>query len=171
MAEGPRYLVVGRIVAPWGVRGEVKVEILTAFPYRFSGLKMVYLGPEYEPCALRGFRLHKGFALLRLEGCSDRNAAERLRGQLIHVPVEEAVLLGEDEYYIYQIIGLEVWTGAGVRLGRVVEVLFTGANEVYVVKGERGEILIPAIEEVVKRVDLEAGRLLVEPLEGLLDLS
>ena len=76
--------------------------------------------------------------------------------------------LGEDEYYVYQIVGLDVWTGEGEHLGRVSEVLFTGANDVYVVQGEKGEILIPAVEDVVLEVDLASGRLTVELMEGLI---
>jgi len=166
--SGPRYLVVGKIVAPWGVRGEVKVAIETDFPERFSRLKRVYLGEEATSFVLEGSRLHQRHVLLKLEGCDDRNAAEKLRGQLVQIPIEEAMPLGEDEYYIYQIVGLDVWTTKGEHLGRVSEVLFTGANDVYVVQGERGEILIPAVEDVVVEVDLAGGRLTVELMEGLI---
>ena len=162
----PRYLVVGKVVAPWGTGGELKVVILTDFPDRFRDLKSVYLGDE--PWMLEGHRRHGRWIILKLEGCADRNSARKLRGELVQIPLEEAVPLSEDEYYIYQIEGLEVWTREGEHLGRVSEVLFTGANEVYIVKGERGEILLPAIEDVVKEVDLEGGRLIVEPLEGML---
>lgn len=161
----PRYLVVGKVLAPWGTRGELKMAILTDFPDRFRELKRVYLGDE--PWMLKGYRRHGRWVILRLEGCADRNSAEKLRGALVQIPLEEAVPLSEDEYYIYQIMGLEVWTREGEHLGRVSEVLFTGANEVYVVKGERGEMLVPAIEDVVREVDLEGGRLIVEPLEGM----
>lgn len=161
----PRYLVVGRVVAPWGTRGELKVAILTDFPDRFRELKRVYLGDE--SWTLEGHRRHGRWVILKLAGCADRNSAGKLRGELVQVPLEEAAPLSEDEYYIYQIVGLEVWTSEGEHLGRVSDVLFTGANEVYVVEGERGEILVPAIEDVVKEVDLEGGRLIVEPLEGM----
>jgi 16S rRNA processing protein RimM len=164
----PRYLVVGRIVAPWGVRGEVKVTLETGFPERFKLLKRVYLGEEATSFVLEGSRLHKGNALLKLEGFDDRDAAEKLRGQLVQIPIEEAMPLGEDEYYVYQIVGLDVWTTEGEHLGRVSEVLFTGANDVYVVHGEKGEILIPAVEGVVLEVDLAGGRLTVELMEGLI---
>jgi 16S rRNA processing protein RimM len=164
----PRYLVVGRIVAPWGVRGEVKVTLETGFPERFKLLKRVYLGEEATSFVLEGSRLHKGNALLKLEGFDDRDAAEKLRGQLVQIPIEEAMPLGEDEYYVYQIVGLDVWTTEGEHLGRVSEVLFTGANDVYVVQGEKGEILIPAVEDVVLEVDLAGGRLTVELMEGLI---
>lgn len=163
--RAPRYLVVGKVVAPWSTRGELKVAILTDFPDRFRDLERVYLSDE--PWMLEGYRRHGRWVILRLEGCADRNSAEKFRGELVQIPLEEAVPLSEDEYYIYQIVGLEVWTRAGEHLGRVSEVLFTGANEVYVVEGERGEILVPAIEGVVKEVDLEGGRLIVEPLEGM----
>jgi 16S rRNA processing protein RimM len=163
-----RYLVVGKIVAPWGVRGEVKVAIETGFPERFKQLKRVYLGEKATPFVLEGSRLHKRHALLKLEGCDDRNAAEKLRGQLVQIPVEEAMPLGEDEYYVYQVVGLDVWTTEGEHLGRVSEILFTGANDVYIVKGEGGEILIPAVEDVVLEVDLASGRLTVELMEGLI---
>jgi 16S rRNA processing protein RimM len=164
----PRYLVVGKIVAPWGVRGEVKMTIQTGFPERFKRLKKVYLGENATSSALEGSRLHKGHALLKLVGCDDRDAAEKLRGQLVQIPIEEAMPLGEDEYYVYQIVGLDVWTTEGEHLGRVSEVLFTKANEVYVVQGEKGEVLIPAVEDVVLEVDLVSGRLIVELMEGLL---
>ena len=164
----PRYLVIGQIVAPWGVRGEVKVAIETGFPERFGQLKRVYLGEEAASFVLTRSRLHKGHALLKLDGCDDRDAAEKLRGQLVQIPIEEAIPLDEDEYYVYQIVGLDVWTTKGEPLGRVSEVLFTAANDVYIVHGERGEILIPAIEDVVLEVDLAGGRLIVELMEGLI---
>jgi 16S rRNA processing protein RimM len=163
----PRYLVVGKIVAPWGVRGEVKVAIETDFPERFKRLKRVYLGEKATPSVLESSRLHKGHALLKLAGCEDRDAAEKFRGQLVQIPVEEAMPLGEDEYYVYQIVGLDVWTSEGEHLGKVSEILFTGANDVYVVQGEKGETLIPAVEDVVLEVDLAGGRLTVELVEGL----
>jgi 16S rRNA processing protein RimM len=161
-------LAIGRIVRPWGVRGEVKVEILTDWPERFALLEYVYLGEEAVPYRLERFRLHQGYALLKLAGCDDRNAAESLRGQVVQVPREKAILLDEGEYYVYQIEGLEVWTDEGEFLGRVVEVLFTGSNEVYVVRGLRGEVLIPAIADVVLEVDLEGGRLVVRLVDGLI---
>jgi 16S rRNA processing protein RimM len=157
--------VVGKVLAPWGTRGELKVEILTDFPDRFRELKGVYVGGK--SWMVEGYRRHRRWAILKLEGCADRNSAEKLRGELVEIPLEEAVPLSEDEYYIYQIVGLEVWTSEGEYLGRVSEVLFTGANEIYVVEGERGEILVPAIEDVVKGVELEEGRLIIEPLEGM----
>lgn len=161
-------MVIGRVVRPWGTRGEVKVEIMTDFPDRFALLRKVYLGPKAAPFALEGFRLHKGAAILKLEGCHDRAAAEKLRGQLVQIPIEEAMPLDQDEYYVHQILGLAVWTMEGEYLGTVDEIIFTESNDVYVVRGEEREILIPAIEDVVLEINLAEGRLVVELMEGLI---
>ena len=165
---GPRYLVIGRVAKPWGIQGEVKVEIMTDFPDRFSLLRKIYLGPKAMPFALEGFRLHQGSALLKLEGCPDRTTVEKLRGQLVQIPIEEAIPLEQDEYYEHQIVGLAVWTAGGEYLGKVDEVISTGANDVYLVRGEGREVLIPAIEDVVLEINLAQGRMVVELMEGLI---
>jgi 16S rRNA processing protein RimM len=156
-----------------GIRGELSVEILTDDPHRFGLLERVYVGREGEepkPRSLLGYRLHHKRVLLRIAGCEDRASAESLRDHLIQVPREEAIPLAEDVYFEHQIVGLDVWTASGEYLGAVAEIIFTGANEVYVVKGphaNRRELLIPAIQDVVLQVDLESGRLLVQLPEGL----
>ena len=173
-APEPRFLAIGRVVGIHGVRGELKVEILTDDPHRFGLLQQVLVGLEDQepvPWILEGYRLHKGHALLKLQGCDDRTAAEALRGYYIQVHFEDALPLEEDEYFEHQIVGLQVWTAAGELLGEVAEILYTGANDVYVVRGGspgRRDILIPAIEDVVLKVDLDGGRLVVELPEGLL---
>jgi 16S rRNA processing protein RimM len=168
-------LVIGHVIGAHGVQGELKVEVLTADAQRFGQLDKVYLGinddTEPTPRSLIGYRVHKGRVLLRLEGLEDRTAAQALRGCLVQIPYEEAPPLEEDEYFEHQILGLEVWTTSDKFLGHVSEVLYTGANEVYVITdpaGERPNILIPAIAEVVRKVDLEKGRLVVELLDGLM---
>ena len=172
-APEPRFLAIGQVVGVHGVRGELKVGMLTQDGHQFGLLEQVFVGLEgQEPAAwpVEGYRLHKGHVLLKLSHCDDRNTAETLRGHLIQVPRDEAVPLDEGEYYEHQIVGLEVWTVAGEHLGEVVEILYTGANDVYVVRGPgpgRREILIPAIKEVVLEIDLASGRLVVELLEGL----
>lgn len=172
-ASEPRFLTIGSVVGVHGLRGELKIQILTEDPHRFGLLKQVYVGLEDQepvPIPLLGYRLHKGCALLRLANVEDRTTAETLRGYLIQVPMEEALPLEEGEFYEHQIIGLQVWTVAGENLGEIVDILYTGANEVYVVRspvpGAR-ELLIPAIADVIYEIDLTGGRLVVELLEGL----
>ena len=168
MPPQPEYLTIGRIAAPRGLRGEVKVEILTDFPDRFSLLDRVYLGPGHVPYQLEGFRRDKQWALLKFRGHDTRESVENLRSLLVDIPASQAMPLGPDEHYEYQIVGLQVWTEDEQLLGRVDEILFTGGNDVYVVKGAGKEILIPVINDVVLDIDLEAGRILVRLMEGLL---
>jgi 16S rRNA processing protein RimM len=163
----PRFLAVGRVLRPHGVRGELRVEILTGYPERLPLHAVLYVGEEGRPYPVERLRLQRDAALIKLAGCDDRNQAEALRGQLLQIPLEQAVPLEEGEYYHFQLIGVEVFTGAGECLGRVVEVLDTGANDVYVVRGGRGEVLLPAIEDVVRELDLDARRMVVTPLPGL----
>ncbi len=165
--NGPSYLVIGRILGPHGLKGEVKTEILTDFPDRFGLLEKVYLGEGFRPVVVEGHRFHNKRVILQLAGCKDQHEARALQGTLIYVPVEEAMPLEEDEYYLYQILGLEVWTTEGEFLGRVDEVLFTGSNDVYVVKNGDQEVLIPAISDVVKEVDITHARITVQLMEGL----
>ncbi|MBC7224398.1 MAG: 16S rRNA processing protein RimM [Anaerolineae bacterium] len=164
----PKYLAIAQIVAPHGIRGEVRAVILTDFPERFALLETVYLGEEGRAVRLEGYRFHRGQVLLKLEGCDTRSQAEELRQVLVQVPVSEAMPLPEGTYYVHQIVGLEAWTEEGQFLGEVTEVLETGANDVYVLQGgPYGEILVPALESVVLEIDLEEGRMLVRLPPGL----
>lgn len=160
-------MIVARILGPHGLQGEVKAEVLTDFPDRFSLLKTVYVGEELTPALLKGHRLQGDRIILKLEGCEDRENAAELKGKLVHVTLEEAMPLGEDEYYVYEIMGLEVWSTEGEFLGYVDEVLHTGSNDVYVVKNGRGEVLVPALSDVVRKVDIKSGRIEVRLMEGL----
>lgn len=165
-------MVVGSIIGAHGIRGEVKVALETSFPERFQRLKSVLIGPpdgsDYQPYPLMASRIHKGNALLTLANVTDRTTAEEMRGLTVAIPADQAMPLGEDEYYVYQIEGLQVYTEEGEHLGKVVEVMFTGANEVYVVRNEDGaELLLPAIADVVQSVDLDAEKIVVRLLEGL----
>ena len=115
-------------------------------------------------------RLHQERILLKLGGYEDRNAAETLRDQTVYIAIEDAVPLEEEEYYHFQLVGMQVVTEAGEALGEIVEVLAPpGANDVFVVHGPRGEILIPAIEDAVREIDFDAMRIVIIPMPGLLD--
>ena len=151
---------MGRVAAPWGVRGDLKVEPLTDFPERFRRGAALWL--RGRRCEVERSRWSRGLVYLALSGIDSRDAAEELRGALLEVPENELTPLPEGQYYQFQVLGLEVRTPEGDLLGRLVEVLSTGANDVYVVRGGSKELLIPAIDDVVKEVDVAGGRLVVE---------
>jgi len=173
----PRFLIVGQVIRPHGIRGELRVRLLTNYPERFKQLEQVVLGsdPEAPPeastvYAVERTRLHQVWGILKLVGIDTPEEAERLRKQYVLVPLQDAVPLEDGEYYHYQLIGLAMYTDTGENLGEVREILETGANDVYVVQSPRyGELLIPAIESVVQTIDLEARRITIIPLPGLLD--
>ncbi len=169
----PCYLVVGRVLRPHGVRGELRVEIITDYPERLGQYTDFYLASPDSPEAVQRYpveklRQHGGALLLKLGGCDDRNSADELRGMLVQIPIEEAVPLEEGEYYHFQLIGVRVETESGEWLGQVVKVLETGANDVYVVRGPWGEVLLPAVDNVVLELDLESKRMVVHLLPGML---
>jgi 16S rRNA processing protein RimM len=146
------------------------VAVLTEFPERFETTEWVYLGNEFEaiPYRLESYRWHKDNVLLTLAGVADRTQAEALRGQLVQVPLNEAVALPEGSYYLYQLIGLQVKTVEGEFLGTITSVMETGANDVYVVQNEGRELLLPAIPDVIKTIDLPNGLMVVQVMEGLI---
>jgi len=167
----PGYFVVGKIVGAHGVRGEVKVSLLTDNPERFRPGARLFLALEEGPVAVEvvSARPHKGMMLVKLASVPDRTAAELLQWRRLLIPEVEVMPLGEHENYAHDLIGLSVETVTGEVLGEVMEILFTPANDVYVVSGPRGELLLPALRDVVLRVDLEAGKMVVQVPDGLRD--
>ncbi|MDX2137231.1 MAG: ribosome maturation factor RimM [Chloroflexota bacterium] len=174
MPNPPKYLLLGEILRPHGVRGEVRMRVLTDYPERIAERDQVLLSEDedgtriqtYQPEALR---MHQEYALLKLKGIDDRDAAERLRELYVLIELEDAVPLDEGEFYLYQIIGIEVVTEDGETLGTVRDVMETGANDVYIIDSERyGEVLLPAIPSVVLKTDIAAGVMTVRLMDGLL---
>lgn len=173
-SKNPPYLLLGKVLRPHGIRGELRIEVLTAYPERITPDSHVSLGADPEdPDTVTSYRVaavrtHQQYLILKLDGIDDRNAADLLRDRFLLVTLEDAVPLEDGEFYLYQLIGLAVQTVDGELLGRVVEVLETGANDVYVVQGPRGEILLPAIEDCIVEVDIKSGTMTVQLLDGLL---
>lgn len=169
---GPRFLAIGRVVRPHGVRGEVRAEVYTELPERFNWLDTLFLSRDPDDTAAQGVsvestRFHKGYVLVKLGGIDSRNDAEMLRGMWLLVPIEEGIPLEEDEVYHFQLEGLAVYTDEGEHLGVLDEVLETGANEVFVVTNGPQELLLPNTEEVVLEVDWDARRMIVHLIPGL----
>jgi len=168
--ESPEpFLAVARIVSAHGIHGEVRCEIITDFPERFRRTTQLYAGDQHVPLVVERVRLDKHRAILKLAGIDTRDAAERLRGQILSVPEAEAVKLPPGTYFWHDIVGMTVRTGAGDEVGVVEEILPTGGNDVYVVRTPAGEVLIPAIKDVVRGIDLVNGVMTVELIEGLVN--
>lgn len=154
-------ITIGRVGAPQGVRGELRVVPLTDFPERFEGLEEVMVGDEL--LHVESVRYHKQFVLMKFREYAVREDARELTGRLLTVAREDAAPLGEGEFYTFDIIGLHVFDMAGAELGVVENVLRTGSNDVYQARGKDGkELLIPALKAVVKEIDVKGGRMTVE---------
>ena len=164
----PEFLEVARVLRPWGVRGDVKVALLSSHPTDLAAGRTVYVGGAHRACVIQRAQVRGDTAILGLNGYETPEQAEELRDQPIFIGRGAATPLAENEYYHHQILGLAVVTDTGQDLGRIVDILETGANDVYIVQGPRGEVLIPARIEVVQAVDLAEGVMRVSLLPGLL---
>lgn len=167
-------LQVGVITTTHGVRGEVKVFPTTDDPARFKKLKNVILdtGKEKMELEIAGVKFFKNMVILKFKGIDDINEVEKYRKKSLFVTRENAVKLKKDEYFIADLIGVQVRTDEGEELGEITDVLQTGANDVYVIKQADGEeILIPAIRDCVKEVDIEEGKMCVHLLPGLREIN
>ena len=159
------FVAVGLVRAPRGLNGELTVTPLSDFSERFQpGATVWAAGVAYT---IRNSRPHRNALLVTLEGIETEGQAQSLRGLLFEVPEKELPPLPEGQYYRFQLLGMEVVDRGGQPLGRIEEILETGANDVYIVRNAEGELLLPAIDAVIKEVDLAARRMVVELLEGL----
>jgi 16S rRNA processing protein RimM len=170
MTDSPEHLVVGQVVSAFGLRGEVKIKVHSDAPERYRDGAVVYLQEDDEmtPLTVASSRPHKQHLLVLFEGFGDRTEAESLHGRMLVIPIDQASPLEEDEYYPHEVTGARVTTEDGEELGEIVEVLFTGANDVFVVRGQDGEILIPVLKSVVLKIDQQNGVVLVDLPPGLL---
>ena len=159
-------VTVGTIVAASGLRGELKVAPLTDFPRRFSPGSTLYL--EGRAARVVSSRQHKRGVVVKLDLVNDRNHAESLRSTPLTIPADDLESLPDGSYYHFQIIGIEVWSEDGERLGEVAEIIDTGVNDVYLVRSEGSkDLLVPSIESVVLEADIPANRMTVRLPEGL----
>lgn len=166
-----KYLRVGIITTTHGIKGEVKVHPTTDDLNRFKDLKKVYLdtGKDYLPLEIEGVKYFKQLVILKFKGYDNINDIEKYRGRDILIPREEAIKLKENEYFICDLIGSEVYTDDGKKLGILSEILTTAANDVYVVKSEENkEVLLPSIKECILDVDIINKKIKVHLMDGLL---
>jgi len=159
------YVAIGRVLAPFGVSGEIKVDPL-APPQTFEPGRSVALRAAVREIV--SSRRHKGAVLLKLAGIDTPEDVAGYRGEYLQLPEGDLAALDEGEYYRYELIGLRVVSTEGEELGEIAEVLERPANDVFVVRGAKGEALIPAVDDIVREVDVEGGVITIEVVPGLL---
>lgn len=173
-------LKIGVITSTHGVRGEVKVFPTTDDAKRFKQLKQVllYTGKEYLPLEPEGVKFFKNMVILKFKGLNRIEDVEKYRQKELFVERKDAVKLKKDEYFVADLIGMQVLDEEGVQLGILKDVITTGANDVYAVEITEGnalgvvagkEVLLPAIKQCILQVDAENGKMVVHMMEGLLD--
>ena len=165
-----QLLQVGVISSTHGVRGEVKVFPTTDDVQRFKKLKKVILdtGREHLLLEVESVKFFKQFAILKFKGIDNINDIERYKGKSLLVDRENAVKLRKDEYFIADMIGLEVLTDDGQKFGILKDVMETGANDVYIIDSlKHGEVLVPAIKQCILEVDVQNGKMVIHLMEGL----
>jgi len=158
-------VAVGRVLGAWGLRGDLMVEPLAPAENLSPG-RTVWL--QGKPISIERSRTRGRYVYLKLEGIDDREAATAARDSYLQVPEGELGPLGEGEYYRFQLLGMQVRATDGRDLGRVTDVLSTAGSDVFVVNGPAGEVLLPAVEDIVQDVDLRARRITIEIVPGLL---
>ncbi|AEG60065.1 ribosome maturation factor RimM [Desulforamulus ruminis] len=165
-----QYITVGEIVNTQGIRGEVRVLPTTDYPERFQSTTkiLVLLRDQRLEYTIEKVWPHKQFIIVKFAEIPDLNAAEKMKGALLQITRKELVALPKDNYYIFDLVGLKVYE-EGRELGELVQVLKTGANDVYVIKPPEGkDLLLPALKSVVKEIDLERGKMEVKLPDGLI---
>jgi 16S rRNA processing protein RimM len=163
---------IGRIVKNQGNKGEIRVVPLSDFLERYELLEWVYLFKDDKLIKkkVEKIRFHKQFVIFKLEGINNIEQALSLRDYLIQIPSREKMPLGENEYYIDDIINYSVITHKGEKLGQLSDVLSTSGTDVFLVKGELKEYMIPAAREIILNIDLKNKIIIIKPIPGLLDL-
>lgn len=161
-------MTVGKLRRAHGLGGELIMDVLTDFPERLVAGKKVYVSEAHIPMGIRSLRPHIRGMLISFDAVDSPESAREYVNQLVYVRSDELPELPEGEYYHHQLLGLAVVEQDGSAIGRLIEILETGANDVYVVeKTDGGELLLPATAEVILSIDLSAGQILVKPPEWL----
>jgi 16S rRNA processing protein RimM len=164
-------IAVGEVLKAQGIHGELKVAPLTDNPRRFGELRRVYwkTADGYRELLIESYRLFNQFVLVKFAGIDNMTDAQALGRGLIMIPRVERPRLPEGQYYWDEIEGLQVFTTSGELLGVITGIMQTGSNDVYCIKGAQQEILLPALKDVIKKIELEQSKMVVEAPPGLLD--
>ncbi len=166
------YLEVGKIVNTFGIKGQVKVVPFTDDVKRFDKLKSVYVErkKELQSHKIENVKYTNNMVILKLEGIDSMEEAEKYKNCSLKIDRKDAIKLPKDTYFIADLIGLPVYTDEDVLLGKVDDIYNTGSSDIYVIKDELGkQILLPAIKDVIKTIDLDNEKIIVHIIKGLLD--
>jgi 16S rRNA processing protein RimM len=167
---GPEFLAVGKLRRPHGVRGEMRMSLWTDFPERLQPGKQVFVGESYQSLVIKKMRGHAQDALVSFDGLDNREDVGAFRNKVVFVRTSDLPPLPNDELYLHQLLGLKVVKDDdNTLLGMVAEIIETGANHVFIIRREgKPDILLPDIDPVILKIDLEIGEIRVHLLPGLI---
>jgi 16S rRNA processing protein RimM len=162
--------LIGYILKPHGIKGEVKVDPISPYPERFNRLDRVYLkNDSIQAYSIQSVRISNRFVFLKLSEINSRSEAELLRNYEVLIDKEQLIELKADEFFIHDLVGCEVISENGDLIGKIVEVMQVSSNDIYVVQDERGrEILVPAIKDVIKNIDIKHKKIKIHLMEGMI---
>ena len=163
------YIVVGKIVNTHGIRGEIKIYPYTDDIERFSNLKNVFIGQEKLSVEITNVKYHKNMILLKLKEFDNINEVIKFKEELVFIHEEDKVELSKDNYFIYELIDCNVFDTDGNSLGYVKDVLQNSSNDIYVIKDKEKEYLIPAVKQFIKEVNISEKRIVIDPIEGMIE--
>ena len=163
------FITIGRVLGHWGIKGKIRVSPMTDFPERFDSGETIYI--EEQPYVIESTDWHKGNALVKLKNIESIDDAGEFTGKYFEISAAQVRPLKAGQYYHYQITGLKVMTTGGREIGAVTDVLTASANDIYVVTGKDGEVLIPATADIIKSIDLTKKVMIIEVVPGLLELN
>ncbi|MFP4198985.1 MAG: ribosome maturation factor RimM [Halanaerobium sp.] len=166
------YLEIGKITRFQGNKGEVRVLATTDIPERFFDLENVYLkrGEDFKELEIEYIRFHKQFVIIKFFDINSINEAEELKNYQVLIEESEKYLLPEDNFYVSDLIDCEVYLESGTFLGKLIEVVDTSGTDIFLVKGQDKEYMLPASREMIIKIDLENKKIIVDPIPGILDL-
>ena len=165
----PAYVLIGKLQKTHGIKGEIAMRVITQFPERIRVGKSLYLGDDHNELVVNSLRWKNDLLLIGFAGFDNPEEVSKLTNLEVFSRIQDLPKLPKGQFYHHQLIGLKVWQG-DEYLGLLTEIMETGANDVYVIQDDEGEeLLIPAIPDVIKTIDLESGNMQVELLEGLRD--
>ncbi len=171
MEQAVDLICIGKVNAAHGIRGEVSIVPYTDEPQQFQSVSSLYVTHRAvtKQMGVEHVRMTEKKIIVKFRNIDDRTSAEQLRGALIQRNRSDLRDLADDEYFVFDLIGLTVKTVAGITIGTVTDVMNMPAHDIYVVKQGRREFLIPAIQSVIKAVQLDAGEMIIDPIDGLLE--